>query len=72
VDTKTLRDDFEPDMPTKPLQPLLRFWRSDLLDAVLAHAKKMRFQPFLRFYGVMKTKEHVLEPEEVFQPFLRF
>ena len=49
MDTKILRDDFEPGVPARPLQPLLRFWRSDLLDAVLAHAKKMRFQPFLRF-----------------------
>ncbi len=26
VDTKILRDDFEPGMLTKPLQPFLRFW----------------------------------------------
>jgi hypothetical protein len=46
--SKILRDDFEPGMLTKPLQPLLRFnmMNSKIMNSTSGDVK---FQPFLRF-----------------------
>ena len=49
IRSKILRDDFEPGMLTKPLQPFLRFnmMNSKIMNSTSGDVK---FQPFLRFY----------------------
>ncbi len=61
MDTKILRDDFEPDMLTKPLQPFLRFNMDDIVKRLQQAVDELQFEPFLRFYTVWSRGQDALK-----------